>query len=100
MIILIISDANISKFSDGEIKVINENVRKHDCFIIQSTGPSQHSSPSMIIMELFILVDALKRGSADSVRLCLIMGMKDKWKDIVVLLPQQEYAYFKSQAIE
>ena len=63
-----LSDANISKFSDGEIKVvINENVRKHDCFVIQSTGPSQHSSPNDNYMELFILIDALKRGSANSV---------------------------------
>lgn len=63
-----ISDADIDKFSDGEIKiVINENVRKHDCFIIQSTGPSQHSSPNDNYMELFILIDALKRGSANSI---------------------------------
>ena len=67
-----LSDANISKFSDGEIKVvINENVRKHDCFIIQSTGPSQHSSPNDNYMELFILVDALKRGSANSVTIVM-----------------------------
>ena len=58
-----VSDANISKFSDGEIKiVINENVRKMDCFIIQSTGPSESGSPNDNYMELFILIDALKRG--------------------------------------
>lgn len=63
-----VSDANISKFSDGEIKiVINENVRKMDCFIIQSTGPSESGSPNDNYMELFILIDALKRGSANSV---------------------------------
>ena len=63
-----LSDANISKFSDGELKVvINENVRKQECFIIQSTGPSQYSSPNDNYMELFILIDALKRGSANSV---------------------------------
>ncbi len=63
-----LSDTNISKFSDGEIKVvINENVRKKDCFIIQPTGPSETSSPNDNYMELFILVDALKRGSANSV---------------------------------
>ena len=61
-----------SKFSDGEIKiVINENVRKMDCFIIQSTGPSESgSSPNDNYMELFILIDALKRGSANSVTSC------------------------------
>jgi ribose-phosphate pyrophosphokinase len=63
-----LSDINISKFSDGEIKlVINENVRKQDCFIIQPTGPSKSSSPNDNYMELFILIDALKRGSANSV---------------------------------
>ena len=63
-----LSDINISKFSDGEIKlVINENVRKQDCFIIQPTGPSEYSSPNDNYMELFILIDALKRGSANSV---------------------------------
>ena len=50
-----LSDINISKFSDGEIKlVINENVRKQDCFIIQPTGPSRDSSPNDNYMELFI----------------------------------------------
>jgi ribose-phosphate pyrophosphokinase len=63
-----LSDINISKFSDGEIKlVINENVRKQDCFIIQPTGPSKSSSPNDNYMELFIFIDALKRGSANSV---------------------------------
>lgn len=63
-----LSDINISKFSDGEIKlVINENVRKQDCFIIQPTGPSKESTPNDNYMELFILIDALKRGSANSV---------------------------------
>lgn len=67
-----VSDANISKFSDGEIKiVINENVRKMDCFIIQSTGPSESGTPNDNYMELFILIDALKRGSANSVTLVM-----------------------------
>jgi ribose-phosphate pyrophosphokinase len=63
-----LSDINISKFSDGEIKlVINENVRKKECYIIQPTGPSENSSPNDNYIELFILIDALKRGSASSV---------------------------------
>ena len=63
-----LSDINISKFSDGEIKlVINENVRKKECYIIQPTGPSKNSSPNDNYIELFILIDALKRGSASSV---------------------------------
>ena len=45
-----LSDANISKFSDGEIKVvINENVRKHDCFIIQSMDHRNIQAQMIII---------------------------------------------------
>ena len=50
-----LGDANISKFSDGEISlVINENVRKEDVFVIQSTGPSLINSPNDNILELEI----------------------------------------------
>lgn len=63
-----LSDIQIGKFADGEINiVINENVRKHDCFIIQPTGPSLNASPNDNFMELLIMIDALKRGSAHSV---------------------------------
>lgn len=63
-----LSDAEIGKFADGEIKVvINENVRQFDCFIIQPTGPSLNGSPNDNFMELLIMIDALKRGSASSV---------------------------------
>ncbi len=56
-----ISDALVTRFSDGEIRVqINETVRGADVFVIQSlTNPSnQH------IMELLLILDALKRSSA------------------------------------
>ena len=88
-----ISNANISKFSDGEIKiVVNENVRKQDCFIIQSTGPSQCSSPNDNYMELFILIDALKRGSANSVTVVMPYYGYERQdrKDLVEHLYQQE----------
>lgn len=63
-----LSDAIVSKFSDGEIRlVINENVRKEDVFIIQPTGPSANGTPNDNLMELEIYIDALKRGSANSV---------------------------------
>ena len=63
-----LSDAKIGKFADGEISiVINENVRQYDCFVIQPTGPSLNASPNDNFMELLIMVDALKRGSANSV---------------------------------
>ncbi|MXZ81133.1 MAG: ribose-phosphate pyrophosphokinase [Gammaproteobacteria bacterium] len=56
--------AAVGKFSDGEINVeIMENVRGHDCFIIQPTcAPSNHN-----LMELLIMIDALKRSSASRI---------------------------------
>lgn len=54
-------DTLVTKFSDGEIRVqINENVRGADVFVIQSlTSPVNDS-----IMELLLILDALKRSSA------------------------------------
>ena len=53
--------ATVDKFSDGEIMVeILENVRGKDVFVLQSTcSPSNDN-----LMELLIMVDALKRASA------------------------------------
>ena len=63
-----LSHVEIGRFADGEIKiVIHENVRQFDCFIIQPTGPSSNASPNDNFMELLIMIDALKRGSASSV---------------------------------
>jgi len=67
-----LSDISISKFSDGETKiVINESIRKQDCYVIQPTGPSDSGSVNDSIMELFIICDALKRGSASSVNIVM-----------------------------
>jgi ribose-phosphate pyrophosphokinase len=53
--------ANIGTFSDGEISVeIGENVRGSDCFVLQSTCSPANSH----VMELLIMVDALRRSSA------------------------------------
>lgn len=53
--------ANVSTFSDGETRVeINENVRGMDVFIIQSTCPPVN----VTLMELLIMIDAMKRASA------------------------------------
>src|ERR1700753_3391715 len=53
--------ALVSKFSDGEITVeIHENVRGKDAFIIQSTCTPTNDN----LMELMLMVDALKRASA------------------------------------
>ena len=57
--------ALVGQFSDGESQVeILENVRGCDVFIIQPTcGPS----PAETLMELLVLVDALKRSSAQRI---------------------------------
>src|SRR5262245_61874766 len=56
--------AEVTKFSDGESYVeIGENVRGVNCFVVQST-----SSPvNQALMELLIMIDALKRASAGSI---------------------------------
>ncbi|MGB9715215.1 MAG: ribose-phosphate pyrophosphokinase [Thermodesulfovibrionales bacterium] len=56
-----VGDATVTKFSDGEIMVrINENVRGTDVFVIQPTCMPVNRN----IMELLLMVDALKRASA------------------------------------
>jgi ribose-phosphate pyrophosphokinase len=56
--------ANVTTFSDGETQVeINENVRGMDVFIIQSTC----SPVNVMCMELLIMIDAMKRASADRI---------------------------------
>lgn len=56
--------ATIKKFSDGEISVqINESVRGQDVFIVQPTCAPANDH----LMELLIMIDALKRSSAKSV---------------------------------
>ena len=56
-----LSDAEVSRFSDGEIFVqVNENVRGADVFVIQPTCPPVNDN----LMELLVMIDALKRASA------------------------------------
>jgi len=53
--------AEVGTFSDGEVMVeIGENVRGSDCFVLQSTC----SPANTHLMELLIMVDALRRSSA------------------------------------
>ena len=53
--------AIVGRFSDGEVNVeILENVRGKDAFVIQSTCAPTNDH----LMELLILVDALRRASA------------------------------------
>jgi len=56
--------AAIDQFPDGETSVhIRETVRGEDVFVIQSTGPPANEH----YMELFLIIDALRRASAKRV---------------------------------
>jgi ribose-phosphate pyrophosphokinase len=56
-----LGDTEVSRFSDGEVFVqVNENVRGTDVFVIQPTCPPVNDS----LMELLVMIDALKRASA------------------------------------
>lgn len=60
--------AKVSYFSDGEICVaIDESVRGADVFVIQPTCPPANQN----VMELLIMIDALKRASAR--RICAVL---------------------------
>jgi ribose-phosphate pyrophosphokinase len=53
--------ADVGRFPDGEVMVeVHENVRGGDCFVLQSTC----SPPNDNLMELLLLMDALRRASA------------------------------------
>ncbi len=59
-----LGQAKVKTFSDGEIMVeIGENVRGRDIYVVQSTcAPSNNN-----LMELLIMIDALKRASAATI---------------------------------
>lgn len=59
-----LGEADVRRFSDGEIFVeIRENVRGRDCYVIQSTCRPANDT----LMELLIMLDALKRASAKEI---------------------------------
>ncbi|MDO5414642.1 MAG: ribose-phosphate diphosphokinase [Bacillota bacterium] len=56
-----LGEAKVAKFSDGEISVnLGETVRGVDCYIVQSTCDPVNDN----LMELLIMIDAMKRASA------------------------------------
>jgi len=56
-----LGDVSVSQFSDGEIAVeLNVNVRGRDVFVVQSTCAPTNDN----LMELIVMVDALRRASA------------------------------------
>ncbi|NGX50338.1 MAG: Ribose-phosphate pyrophosphokinase [Chlamydiae bacterium] len=59
-----VGNAQIDRFPDGEIGVqIVENVRGREVFVVQSIA----REPNLYLMELLILIDALKRASAQRI---------------------------------
>ena len=59
-----LGSAQVGRFSDGEVTVeIQQNVRARDVFVVQSTCSPTNDN----LMELLIMVDALKRSSADQI---------------------------------
>ena len=56
-----LTDSQVGRFSEGEVRLqINENVRGKDVFVIQPTCPPTNDN----LMELLIMLDALRRASA------------------------------------
>lgn len=63
-----IGHATVTKFSDGEVNVeLLENVRGKDCFVLQSTCAPTNDN----LMEVLLIIDALKRASAERVTAAL-----------------------------
>ncbi|MFC1703231.1 ribose-phosphate diphosphokinase [Candidatus Omnitrophota bacterium] len=59
-----LSKAFVARFSEGEIRIkINDNVRGKDVFLVQPTSPP----PNENLMELLIMLDALRRASAQRI---------------------------------
>lgn len=60
--------SHVTRFSDGEIRIkLEESVRGYDVFVIQpTTAPANEH-----LMELLIMVDALKRASAGSINVVI-----------------------------
>jgi len=60
--------AKINRFNDGEIQIqIEESVRNDEIFVIQSTCSTANASVNDSVMELYLLIRAMKRASAKNV---------------------------------
>ncbi|MCY7619792.1 ribose-phosphate diphosphokinase [Bacillus pumilus] len=63
-----VGKSSVKRFSDGEVQInIEESIRGCDCYVIQSTSAPVNEH----IMELLIMVDALKRASAKTVNIVI-----------------------------
>ncbi|MCJ7681076.1 MAG: ribose-phosphate pyrophosphokinase [Candidatus Aminicenantes bacterium] len=71
---------NLDRFSDGEIHFyIDENVRGEDVFVVQSGSPDANYH----MMELFLMLDAFKRASAEHITAVIpyYSYARQDWKD-------------------
>lgn len=63
-----LSSATVKRFSDDEIKIsVDESVRGNEVYVIQSISDPVNTN----LMELLIMVDALKRASAESINVVI-----------------------------
>jgi len=63
-----LADCTSNHFADGEVQVnINETVRGHHCFVVQPTQTPVNEN----IMELLVMIDALKRASAKTINIVM-----------------------------
>lgn len=63
-----ITPCTVNRFSDGEIQInIEESIRGCDIFVIQSTSTPVNEN----LMELLIMIDALKRASAKTINVVM-----------------------------
>ena len=60
--------STVSRFSDGEVQInIDESIRGSDVYVLQSTSAPVNDH----VMELLIMIDALKRASAKSINIVM-----------------------------
>ncbi|KRM69341.1 ribose-phosphate diphosphokinase [Apilactobacillus ozensis] len=61
-------ETSVDRFSDGEIRInIEESIRGDNCYIIQSTSAPVNDN----LMELLIMIDALRRASAKTINVVI-----------------------------
>lgn len=91
-----VSPASIGRFNDGEIQIkILEDIRNCDVFILQSLCSNQESTVNDELMELYLMVRAMKRASAKSVTVLLpyyAYSRQDRKKSEIVPISASDVA--------
>ena len=63
-----LSEISVKRFADGEVQInIEESIRGDNVFVIQSTSEPVNDN----LMELLIMIDALRRASANQINVVL-----------------------------